>query len=175
MTDIDKSKVGKVTLDIEYQDLLKIVSKVDNRGPISETLSEHDIEGEDLKKAWFKHMLLSMEKLNDLVESLRRVDLSNLKQELKEEINKVAKGLSKTEELLRKEIIRIDKKAEKAEDELKEYKKDVIDPINNKVITIGVKLGMWGVVGGCIGTGIVGLIFFIFREYVIKPSITGGP
>jgi len=171
----DKSKGNKITLDIELQDLLDVVSKGANSGPIGEPLSAHDVEGEALKKAWFRHMLLSMEKISDTVEDIRRVDLFNLRTEFKEELLRVDGRLEKTEANIKSELKRIDIKAEKSEDELKVYKKDVVDPVINKVITIWVKLGMFSIIAGCIGGGIIGLIFVVLREHIIKPAVTGGP
>jgi hypothetical protein len=158
MSELDDKKKGKVTLDIELDDLINIVSK-SSSGPVSsirDASFSHAVEGEDLKKAWFKHMLLSMEKLNDLIETVRRVDISNLKNDIKDEI-KI-----------------IDRKLEKAEDELKVYKKDVIDPISNTVITLTVKLGLYSALAGFVGSGFMALLVYILRDYLLKPTL-GGP
>jgi hypothetical protein len=158
MTDQESKKTGKVTLDIELGDLINMVSK-SSSSPISSLRDEsfsHSVESEDLKKAWFKHMLLSMEKLNDLIETVRRVDISNLKNDIKEEIKS------------------IDRRIEKAEDDLKQYKKDVIEPINNTVITLTVKLGLYSALAGFIGSGFMAILIYILRDYLLRPSI-GGP
>lgn len=168
MADKDKLKTGKVTLDIELQDLLDVVSRKGGVGPINEPLSEHDVEGEALKKAWYKHMLLSMEKLNDVVESIRRIDMVNLRNELKDDLLRIDIKIEKAND-----EFKIYK--EKVNDESKAYKKDIIDPLNNKVITMWVKLGMLSLIAGCVGGGIIGLIFFVLREYFIKPAVNGGP
>ncbi len=156
MSDNDDSKKGKITLDIELQDLLSIVSKSGTEPAISGPYS-HTVESEDIKKAWFEHMLLSMEKLSTLVETVRSVDMFNLRTELKQDIQK------------------LENRFVKAEDELKVYKKDIIDPINNKVITLTVKLGIFGLMAGFVGSGIMTLILYIIREYLIKPAVMGGP
>lgn len=156
MISIDDSKKGKITLDIALQDLLDAVSKSGTASTISDSYS-HVIEGEELKKAWFEHMLLSMEKLSTSVEAVKSVDMLNLRTELKQDIR------------------RVDDKLVKTDDELKVYKKDVIEPINNKVITLTVKLGMWGVLAGFVGSGVMTLLLYIIRQYLIHPSIMGGP
>ena len=156
MAERERAKAGKITLDIELQDLLDIVSK-SGRQPALGDSSSHIIEGEDLKKAWFKHLLISLEKINDLVETIRRNDLVNIRNEFKEEIKELR--------------LKIDKN----EDELEKYKKDVISPINNKVITLTVKLGLWSVVAGFIGSGIMGLVLFITKEYLLKLGSLGTP
>lgn len=151
MVEEDRRATGKVTLDIELKDLINIVSKSDST-PLRDVNLSHSVEGEELKKAWFKHMLLSMEKLNDLIETVRRVDIANLKMEFKEEIKLV------------------DKRLEKSEDELKQYKKDIIDPINNKVITLTVKIGLFSALAGFLGSGLMGLLIYILRDFLLRPA-----
>ena len=149
MTNSEELKSGKVTLDIELKDLLDIVSRSDKQGGISPPTA-HMMESEDLKKAWYKHLLISLEKLNDLVETIRRHDLVNLRQEFKEELKE------------------LEVKVDKNDDELKAYKKDIIDPINNKVITLVAKLGVWSVIAGFIGSGIMGGLFFLVKLLLIN-------
>ena len=149
MTDTNPPQRNRVTLDLE--DLLEVVSKSNSKPIMDRASYTHATEGEDLKKAWFTHMLVSMEKLNDLIESIRRVDLVNLREEMKDEIRD------------------IDNKIIKAEDELKLYKKDVICPMNDKLITITVKLGLWGILGGLIGSGLTALMVYLIKEYFFKP------
>lgn len=185
---------GKVSLDIEIKDLLDVVSKSGSRPAISEP-SSHLIEGEDLKKAWFKHMLSSMEKLNDLIEKVRREDIASLKNDMKEATNKVELKVDKLEtetKTIRLELISQIEKIEKnltnkitkvendffeqgkaSRTELEAYKKevrDVIDPIKNRVLTITVKLGVWATVAGFAGSGIMALIVYIIKEYFMKPT-----
>ena len=150
----DKTTSGKITLDIELQDLLNIVAK-SGSPPISELSSSHMIDGEDLRKAWFKHVVLNIERHEDLIEHIRRVDLVNIRAEMKEELK------------------RIEGKAEKAEDELKAYKTRVIDPINNKVITLTAKLRVWSFLAGLAGSGVMGILFYIIKEFILKPAIGG--
>lgn len=175
MIDRDVKKTNKVTLDIELQDLLTAVSKKSNNGPVSDVLSDHDIEGEALKKAWFRHVLLSVEKLNDIIENIRRVDINNVRVEWREDLSNITKTINKLEADIKAEIKDIRDKATKSEDEFKAYKKDVIDPLNTKVITMVAKFGIISVIAGCVGGGIIGLIFFVVKESIIKPAVTGGP
>lgn len=195
MSDNDKNlPSGKVSLDIEIKDLLNVVSKSGSRPILSEP-SSHLIEGEDLKKAWFKHMLSSMEKLNDLIEKVRREDIATLKNDMKEATNKVELKVDKLEvetKTIRLELIgqieKVEKnltskiqKMEAAFDakeksdraELEAYKKevrDVIDPIKNRVLTITVKLGVWATVAGFAGSGLMALVVYIVKEYFMKPA-----
>ena len=151
------TKTGKITLDMELKDLLDLVSKADpGPPPISDSLSDHSFEGEDIKKAWFKHLLISLEKLNDLIEVVRRVDIVNLRNEFKAEMSE------------------LERKYEKSEDDLKSYKKDIVDPMNTKLIVLAVKISVWSVLGGVLGSGVAGLVFYAIKEYWIKPSIAGG-
>ena len=153
MIAIDEKNEGKtsnkVTLDIELRDLLDIVSKSGGKPPISETmLTDDDLSGESIRKAWFKHMLISIEKLNELIETIRREDIVSLRKEIKEELR------------------RIDNRAEKAEDELKAYKREIIEPLKTKVTTLAVKFGIWSVVASFFGSGIVALIAAIVSAYL---------
>jgi hypothetical protein len=104
-----------------------------------------------------------MEKLNDQVESLRRIDLIDIQTEFKLDIIEVKEFINKLES-----------KVEKAEDELKAYKEKIINPLSDKVLTLAVKLGVWSVVAGFIGSGLMGLVFYTIKEHIIKPAITGG-
>jgi hypothetical protein len=149
MIEKNKTKTNTVTLDIELQDLLDIVSKSGSKALLSNETTAHIMEGEDLKKAWFKHVLINIEKLADLIETVRRVDMGNLRTELKNEIDN------------------LEKKLEKYDTELKQYKKDVIDPLNNKVLTITIKLGIWSVIAGFFGSGIMAIIVYIIKEHIL--------
>ena len=153
----ETTKPGKITLDIELQDLLSIVSKSGTTAPISELSASHRIEGEDLRKAWFKHVMLNIERHDDLIEKIRRIDIVNLRSELKEELR------------------RVEAKTEKAEDELKTYKSRVIDPINNKVITLTAKLRVWSFLAGLCGSGLMAILIYVVKEFVLKPTVGGGP
>lgn len=163
MAEKERIKTSTVTLDIELQDLLDVVSKSGSKPPLSTETNAHAMEGEDLKKAWFKHVLISMEKLNDQVESIRYTDIVEIRNDLKIDINDV------------KEFIkRVETKVDKAEDELKVYKKEVLTPLNEKVLTLAVKIGVYSVIAGFIGSGLMGIIIYVIKEYAIKPVITGG-
>lgn len=163
MAERERIKTSTITLDIELQDLLEVVSKSGSKPPFSNETNTHSMEGEELKKAWFKHVLISMEKLNDQVESIRRIDLVDIQDEIKASISDVKEIIKKT-----------DARVEKAEDELKVYKKEVISPLSDKVLTLAVKLGIWSVIAGFIGSGLMGIILYIIKEHVIKPTIAGG-
>jgi hypothetical protein len=163
MAERERIKTSTVTLDIELQDLLDVVSKSGNKPPLSTETTAHSMEGEDLKKAWFKHVLISMEKLNDQVESIRRIDIVDVQNEFKISIND-----------LKEFIKRVETKVDKAEDELKVYKKEVLAPLSDKVLTLAVKIGVYSVIAGFVGSGLMGIIVYVIKEYVIKSAITGG-
>jgi hypothetical protein len=154
MAERPKGKSNVVTLDIEMQDLLDVVSKPNSTFPSNANdpyLS--NLGGEDLKKAWFKHVLISVEKLNDQIESLRYVEMVNLRSECKDDIGDL-------KELIKK----IETKAEKNDDELKMYKKEIIVPLSNTVVTLTVKLGIWSLIAGFIGSGVMGIILRMIKN-----------
>lgn len=206
----DEPKIpDEVTLKMKLEDVLGVVSK-SSRRPIMDTQSViHDAEGEDIKKAWFRHVLSSMEKLNDLVETIRSVDISNLKADLKDEIRKVEGRLDRLERQVRdnrnellgridkvdteltkkiestyqnllnkvEEVNRdlqkyklvVDSKFNQTEKELAAYKKEIIEPMRLKVLTISIKLGVWAALAGLVGSGIFAAVGYFLKEYFFKP------
>lgn len=143
----------KITLDIELPDLLDAVSKA--KGPPISPITQHSVEAEDLKKAWFNYVLLNIEKLADSLERVRREDLVNIKKELKEEVDKVEEKVNKNREVL------------------EAYKKEVMEPINNRLLVLTTKLGVWSLVAGFVGSGAMGLIMWGLKLLVSSaaPSI----
>ena len=133
-------KSGQITLDL--QDLLDVVSKAKD-SPISTT--DRGMEAEDLKRAWFNHVLLSMEKLSAAIEDVRRVDIVGLRNELKTEIEKV------------------EEKVDKNNDDLTEYKKDVIIPLNDKIVSVTTKIAVWGAAAGIFGSALM-----LFASWIVK-------
>lgn len=163
MAERERIKTSTVTLDIELQDLLDVVSKSGSKPPLSNEPATHSKEGEDLKKAWFKHVLISMEKLNDQIESIRRIELIDVQNGFKVDTNE-----------LKEFIKRVEVKVDKAEDELKIYKKEIIAPLSDKVLTLAVKIGIYSVIAGFVGSGLMGIIVYTIKEYIIKSAVTGG-
>jgi len=163
MAERERVKTSTVTIDIELQDLLEVVSKSGSKPPLSNETNAHSMEGEDLKKAWFKHVLISMEKLNDQIESIRRTELVDVQNEFKIDINDLKEFMK-----------RVEVKVDKAEDELKIYKKEIISPLSDKVLTLAVKIGIYSVIAGSVGSGLMGIIVYTIKEYIIKSAVTGG-
>jgi len=88
----DNTPKDEVTLRMKLDDILGVVTK-SGRGRVLSNNAYDDVDSEDIKKAWFRHMLKSMERLSNLVESVRSVDISSLKSDLKDEIRRVEKRL----------------------------------------------------------------------------------
>lgn len=154
MAERPKGKSNVVTLDIEMQDLLDVVSKPNNisSASINDPYS-NNLGGEDLKKAWFKHVLISVEKLNDQIESLRYVEMENFRKEFKDDVADLKEAIKKVEV-----------KVEKNDDELKLYKKEIIVPLSNTVVTLTVKLGIWSLIAGFVGSGVMGIILRMIKN-----------
>lgn len=146
----DDNNTGKVTLDIELKDLLGMVSS-SKEPPITNFPTQHAMDGEDLRKAWFKHVLISIEKLSDTVQELRAKELVDLRKELKSEFHN--------------DINRIEIRITKNEDSLELYKKEVIKPVERKINTLMVKMGMWAALFGFISSGVMALIVYWARDY----------
>lgn len=153
MAERPKGKSNVVTLDIEMQDLLDVVSKPNNISLSTNDPYSSNLGGEDLKKAWFKHVLISVEKLNDQIESLRYVEMENFRKEFKDDVADLKEAIKKVEV-----------KVEKNDDELKLYKKEIIVPLSNTVVTLTVKLGIWSLIAGFIGSGVMGIILRMIKN-----------
>lgn len=173
--DRDKKLENKVILAVEMQDLIDAVSKTGGKLSLSSD-DQVSVESEEIKKAWFKHLLVSLEKINDTIDEIRRTDIVNIKKELKEDIlkleNILKKEISKNEEDFKKQIDKIEKNITKQEnslnnanDRLETYKTNIIGPMNEKVIALTVKMSMIGFISGTVASVVILLIkeFFLHR------------
>jgi len=145
MTPAKNKTQGKVTLDIEIQDLLDMVAR-NKSSPITPAADPNIVGAEEIRKAWFNYMLATMEKLSDALEDIRRVDISALREELKSEIK------------------RLEEKADKREEELAGYKKDIVEPMKSKILILATKVALYSSILGAVGTAIV----FTLVKYVFK-------
>lgn len=172
MADEDKVDKNKAVLSVEIKDLIDMVSRSKNSLSLG-SIENHPflVEAEELKKAWFRHLLVSLEKLNDIVEDIRRSDLPEVKKELKEELNKIERDLkedlAKIETSFKTELTKIEKVAEKFDDKLvkaneafDKYKTDIINPLNDKVTVVVTKMSLIGMLAGAVGS----IIFLIIKE-----------
>ena len=200
-------KPEEVTLKMKLEDVLGVVSRSNSRSIITDS-SVYDGESEYLKKAWFRHVLSSIEKLNDLVETVRSVDISNLKGDLKDEIRKVESRLDRLEQAVRdnrnellskidkidsdlakkleyshRELLKkveelnrdvqayklvVDSKFNEAEKELQAYRKEVVDPLRLKILTISVKIGMLATIAGMAGSLLFAILGYVAQHYIFK-------
>jgi len=163
MTTEDSRDGDKVKLSVEIQDLIEIVSKSGNRLSLSHSDDRRSsIEAEELKKAWFNHLLISLEKLHNAIEDVRRTDIPELRKELKEELAKIEKDLkediAKAESSFKAEVGRLEKLIIKNETNITEVSKTLI-PLNDKVTELRTKMALIGVLAGSIGS----LIFLIIK------------
>jgi len=163
MTIEDQVDKDKISLSVGIQDLVEIVSKSGNRLSLSQSEGRNSsIEAEELKKAWFNHLLISLEKLHNSVEDVRRKDIPDLKKELKEELAKIEKDLkediAKAESSFKAEVDRLEKLIIKNETNITEVSKTLI-PLNDKVTELRTKMALIGVLAGSIGS----LIFLIIK------------
>jgi len=178
----DSRDGDKVKLSVEIQDLIELVSKSSNKLSLSQHGDRSTTEAEELKKAWFKHLLVSLEKLHDLVENVRRTDLPEIKKDFKEELNKLEvdlkkelakiegefrKAAEKLEEEHKKDIAKLETRVEKIDLSIKEnevaltkYKTDIIGPMSTKLTELAAKMALIGVLAG----GIASIIYIIIKE-----------
>lgn len=119
--------------------------------------SPHSIEAAELKKAWIKHMFSSLSKLNTAVENLTKdvhiysQDLLKQTSETKLELNKIQGGFKEA---------------------LSEFREDLrvreIKPLQDRVTTLMIKVATIGILGGLLGSGIIGAVALVFRELLKK-------
>lgn len=168
MTIEDQEDKNKINLSVEIKDLVEIVSKSSNRLSLSQSSDgrHSSIEAEELKKAWFNHLLISLEKLHNSVEDVRRTDIPNLKREFKEALNKneddLKEDITKAEVYSKTEIDRLEKAIVKNEASIVDISK-TITPLSEKVTELRAKMALIGVLAGSIGS----LIFLIIKAMLI--------
>jgi len=150
---------GKITVTAEQlQSFLELATQgmkgTASRG-IGLESETHREQGEDYQKTWYHLMVNTVSKLADTVEKLRSEELVGVKKELKEEIDKV------------------DKRVTKNEDALNEYKKDIIKPLNDKLIGLDVKFGIYALLASAASGGLVAYLFWLLK--LGHSAVTGGP
>lgn len=160
-------KRGKLYFDINFEDIVKMVSQAGQSNFIGSGTKE-DEASEAIKKAWFEHMLLSIEKLQDAIEDLRRIELHNLKKDIEKTLDKIEIRLNKLESDLKTEILKVEKSLKEHEKEYKDDKKTVIDPMRTNLTRLSVKMGFYGAIGGILSSALVTLILYALNEWLIK-------
>lgn len=144
-----------------------------------------DEEKERLKKAWFNHVISSLEKLDESIDKIN-LDLYNRTGELYKEIQSVKDLLYKELKDINKDhhgdVCKLEKKVEKLLDDInckirnlsvpsikEELQKEISDlkdnftnklePITTSITTINVKLTMWALFAGIVGGWIMPAVF----------------
>jgi phenylalanyl-tRNA synthetase alpha subunit len=158
---------GKLSFDIDFKDIVQMVSQAGNKNFIGSDTKEA-AESEAIKKAWFEHMLLSIEKLQDAIEDVRRVEIYNLKKDVEKHLEKLEKNLEKFEAALKLEIAKVEVSLKDHEKEYKDDKKTVIDPMRTNITRLSVKMGFYGAIGGVLSSALVTLILYAINEWFIK-------
>jgi len=158
---------GKLSFDIDFKDIVQMVSQAGHKNFMGSS-SKEAAESEAIKKAWFEHMLLSIEKLQDAIEDVRRVEIYNLKKDVEKHLEKIEKGLDKSEAALKIEIAKVEASLKEHEKEYKDDKKTVIDPLRSNVTRMNVKMGFYGAIGGILSSALVTLILYAINEWFIK-------
>lgn len=178
---MDQNERGKLSFDIELKDILQVVSQAGRQNFIGPD-SREEIEAEEIRKAWFKHMLLSIEKLHDSIEDLRRVEIASLKLDFQRYLDKLEQRVERVENQVKSELDKLEKEIKNDIDKIavnlkehkadyKEDKRDVIGPMKISLTQLQVKMGFIGILSGMIGSGIMTFVLYLINEYLIK---TGG-
>lgn len=150
---------GKITLESEqFSKFLDLIAQGGNSTPIraiSAETEKHAVDGVEAQKAWFRQTAVTVEKLSERVDKLRDVELVELKKELKREIEKLEKQVTKNEDALTK------------------YKTDIIKPLNDKLIGLDIRLGIYTLIASAIGGGLVA--YFVWILKLGHSAATGSP
>ncbi len=118
---------------------------------------EHTIEAAELKKAWITHIFSSLSKLNAAVN------------EVKAEQNRTNTEVLKDTHAVKLALSGLKLEFKEALSEFKdELRKEEIKPLQSKVTDLFIKVSTWGVLGGFLGSGLMALIVFLFKESIKK-------
>jgi len=146
---------------------------------------EHVLEAERLKKAWFDHVLNSIERLAENLQcaksesykdtsetkELLRSEISSLRKEVDTDLDKMEKRLVRAMDIVSKNIDNISVK--EVRDELKEdlltikneYKEELkvikvegLTPLREDVIKLRITMAKWGGLGGLMVSAILYLV-----------------
>lgn len=160
----ERKEEDKVMLSLlEVQTLIDTMSK-SNSNKLSLTSGEYGTEVDDLKKEWFRHLLVSLEKLDNAITDVRKSDIPELKKELKDEFIKIEKAYRLEFDRLEKSVAKAEEKLSLANEKLETYKTNTISPMNEKVIELKVKMSMIGFISGAVAS----LVVLIIKEFVIR-------
>ena len=154
------------------------MSEKNNNTFMGALAEEHIRESEQLKRAWFDHVLSSLEKLGENVDRLSSElhaskdnlykeiikTKENIRKELNDYRNNTSVDLEKVEKRIEKILdelnIKIkDLSVQAVKDELKrdieKLKEDKIGPLSDSILALKVKIAVWGITAGIIGNIIV--------------------
>lgn len=163
----DDQDKNKLSFEVGLQDIINLASRAGSNSFIGSGTKE-DAEAEAIKKAWFEHMLLSIEKLQDQIDAVRRVELKHLKDDLDKKIDKIEARLEKLEQAIKHDIEKVEASLKAHETEYKDDKKTVIDPIKTNLTKLSVKMTFYGMIGGVLSSAVITLVLYMINEWVIK-------
>ena len=118
---------------------------------------EHAVEAAELKKAWVTHIFSSLSKLNSA--------LGEVKEGQHETNTEMLKQTAEVKLALTE--MKMDFK-DALSDFKDELRKEEIKPLSDRVTALMIKVGTWGVLGGLLGSGVMALILFLFKESIKK-------
>jgi chromosome segregation ATPase len=147
------------------------------------SISEESFEVDRLKKEWYHLVLTSMEKMSREIDNIRRMDLENLKNDIKdrcdEKFSKIEASMDKLEKKLeecqKNSNHTIDKIVEKEECRIEKVKSDILSPLEDSVDSLKTnmaalmaKMSVWALLGGVVGTGVFQFLLWVVAEFLKK-------
>lgn len=169
----DENKPGKLTIDIELKDLLGAVAKgIGGSGtsPISE--NSHAAEAQDITKAWVKSTYDVINNVALTLENVRSKELPELKSELRRDITKLETRLDKNDTVrvekealapVKENLGKLETKVEKQIEAFETLKTKTIKPLSDSLIAISVKIGIYGLIAGFIGSGLMAFVVYVLQ------------
>lgn len=169
-----------------------------NNNTFKTLTQEHIREAERLKKAWFDHVLNSLEKLGKSIEKVSS-ELQTVKEDLYKEVTDVKELLHKEikdcKGVSNVDIEKLEKRTEKALDglveqikfltadnvkeelmkEISDLKDKKIAPLENDVVSIKTKIGTWVLIISLGGVAIAEILIQWVLPFLVQIMSTGKP
>lgn len=177
----DEKDIGKITLDIK--DLIGVVAKgLSGAGHAPISGSSHSAETEQVTKDWINATVRSIAAVSATLETVRTIEIPAVKKEFRDELIKIEKRLDKNDTtrvskesiVVLKEIIdKLERKVDKQIEVFEDLKTKTIKPISDSLIAISVKIGIYGLIAGFVGSGLMAFVIYVV-QFVFHQA-TGTP
>lgn len=150
-------------------------------------------EAADIKKAWYNNMFTALENLKNKVDAINTEllndranfyrELVNVKDELKKEISSFKNNHHSD---MKDFDDRMDRLSESSKMDLADYKhnqlekerdlkgelNNLITPIKERISAIEVKVSLWGLLAGAVGSGVIEIVIWVVKTFILGEGST---